>query len=168
MTKMNPEVSEEVNIATPNENTSNQDLNTILSRLDNLETENKSLKDQVEKRNPIADGKKFYEWPRHYSFKLWSWMPVLDYKSKKKDSSRDYVYKNQYGEYVQNQILELTLLKIDGKTKTENVIITEFWDGFTRSDKMECKVESNGSSPTGYVFDTKEFWEFTVDPKVIN
>ena len=163
MTKMQPKTSEQK----ASEN-SNQQLDAILKRLESLESENKELKDQIAPVNTIKDGKKFYEGPRHYSFKLWGWKPVLNYTSKKKDPTRDYVYKNQYGEYVENQILELTLLWNEGKTETQEVIVTQFNDGFIRSDKMEAKVESDGVNPTAYVFNTAEFWEFSVDPRIIN
>lgn len=166
MTKITPSTEESTEVASPQ--TINPNIDKILQRLDNLESENKSLQDKLDTKNTLSDGKKRYEWPRHYSFKLWAGLPVLDYVSEKKDPSRELVYKNQYGEYTENQLVKLTLLKLDGKTESRKVLITSFNDWFSRSEKMEAKVESDGSKVTAFEFNTKEFWKFKVNYKVIN
>jgi len=138
MAKMNEEVltSGAVNTVAPNA------MDKILARLENLESENKALKEKSE--NMFTKAKKKYEGPRHYSYKLWSNVPVLSYISIKKDGAKDLLFKNQYGEYVSNHLLELTLA--DGKTI--KVDVNEFNNSYQRSDKMPAEVLSDGSNPT--------------------
>jgi len=163
MAKMNPKETSKTSPKNENVN-----LDGILERLESLESENKALKEKVDPENAIKKGRQKYEWPRKYSYKLWWGKPVLDYKSVRKDPTRDYVYKNQFWEYIDNQLMELTLLCEDGKTEKCEVIVTQFNDGFTRSEKLEAKVESDWMNTTWYVFDTKDFWTFKVDPRIIN
>jgi len=173
MTKMTPKTdniqkdAEAIQDSTPI-NKENPNLDKILERLDNLESENQELREQVKPENAFKKGKERYKWPRHYSFKLWGGKPVLDYTSEKKDPTRDLVYKNQYGEFTENQLLNLTLLKEEWKTESKKVLVTAFNDWFNRSDKMEAKIESNWDEVISYTFDTKEFWKFTIQPKVVN
>jgi len=145
-----------------NEEKSTQDLTKILERIEKLEQENKELR---EKDIPnVVKWREHYKWPRTYSYKLWWWVPVLDYISEKKDKTRDFVYKNIHWEFTENQLLVLKL----ANWKEEKVLCTSFNDWFERSDKLECKVESNWSEITGFIFTTKEFGEFKVSPKCIN
>ena len=165
---MTPKTETTQKVAEAPQNPDNQNLDGILDRLNKLETENKELKEQVSPENAFKKGKEKYKGPRHYSFKLWGWQPVLDYVSEKKDPTRDFVYKNQYWEFTENQLMKLTLLKEDGSTDTKKVLSTAFNDWFIRSDKMEAKIESNGDEVLSYTFTTSEFWEFTIQPKVVN
>ena len=149
----------------PNEN---QGLDAILDRLNKLESENIELKEKVNPENAFKKGKERYKWPRHYSFKLWGGKPVLSYVSEKQEPERDLVYKNQYGEYTENQLMNLTLLTKDWKTENQKVLVTSFNDGFNRSEKMPAEVKTDGEKAVSYTFDTKDHWKFTVDYKIIN
>ena len=164
MAKMTPTPSKEVESNTADSTTLNQ----ILERMDILESENAELKKNANPENAFTKWKKRYEWPRHYSFKLWGGKPVLNYVSEKQDPTRDLVFKNQFGEYTENQLMNLTLLAKDGKTENMKVLVTTFNDWFERSEKMPAEVKSDGVNTISYTFKTKEFWEFTVDPRIIN
>jgi len=149
-------------------NKENPSLDKVLARLDKLESENQELREKVNPENTFKKGKERYDWPLHYSFKLWGGKPVLDYVSEKKDPTRDFVYKNQYGEFTENQLMKLTLLKEDWLTDTKKVLVTAFNDWFSRSDKMEAKVEKKKKKVLSYTFTTEEYWTFTIQPKVVN
>ena len=138
------------------------DLSEILRRLDVVEKENAELKAKSE--NPIKNAKDRYEWPRHYSYKMWAWVPVCSYVSKRKDASKDLLYKDYKGNYISNHILELTMA--DGK-KLE-VEVNEFNWAFTRSPKMPCEVKSDWMNVTWYVFNDDKLGTFTVMPNMIN
>ena len=142
--------------------TENKDLSTILERLDRLEKENAELKET--KENPFTKAKKKYEWPRHYSYKIWAWVPVLGYVSKRKDPSKDLAYKNQFWELQSNHYLVLSL----ANWKTEEVEVNEFNSSCVRSEKLPAKVVTNEDGSTCYWFKTKEFWEFIVNQNIIN
>jgi len=158
MAKINSEIGENQN-ATP-------DMSAILSRLENIEAENKKLTEKLsEKDNMFKKGKEKYKWPRLYNYKMWGWIPVLSYESVKKDTTKDWIYKNQYWEYTSNHYLKLTLANKKDPLKVE---VNEFNSAVTRSDKLECEVLSDGVSPTWYKFNTTDFWEFTVNPNIIN
>jgi hypothetical protein len=133
--------------------------------LNNLEAENKELKGKLE--SPAKKWKERYDWPLHYSYKLWGGCPVLDYVTIKKDPTRGLVFKNQYGEYTENQILKLTVLWAKWPEEVE-ALIYDFNNSHERSEKMPAKVETDWVSPLSFTFDTVEFWEFTVKTKVIN
>ena len=108
--------------------------------------------------------KKKYEWPRNYSYKMWSWIPVLGYVSKRKDSSKDLAYKNQFWELQSNHYLVLSL----ANWKTEEAEVNEFNSSCVRSEKLPAKVVTNEDGSTCYWFKTKEFWEFIVNQNIIN
>lgn len=138
------------------------DQSQLMQTLQSMQEEINRLKE--EKENPHAQAKKRYEWPRHYSYKMWWGVPVLSYKTVKKDESRDLTYKNQHWVMVNNHYLQLELAKWDPVT----VDVNDFNTGFTRSEKLPCEVKSDWSNVTGYTFKTKQFWEFTVLPQMIN
>ncbi len=169
MVKMNPQTGNAENTQESQPKENNQDLGKILERLNKLESENVELKEKLEPENAFKKGKERYKWPRHYSFKLWGGKPVLSYVSERKDPTRDLVYKNQYGEYTENQLMNLTLLTKDGKTENQKVLVTTFNDGFERSEKMVADVKKDyDDKPISFKFETEEYWTFTVDYKIIN
>jgi len=138
------------------------DLGWILARLESLEAENKALKEKSE--NMFEKAKKKYDWPRKYNYKTWDGVPVLSYVSKRKDTTKDLLFKNQYGEYVSNHLLELTL----ANDKTVKVEVNEFNNSCWKSEKLFADVISDGSNVIWYKFKTDDFWEITVMPSIIN
>lgn len=138
-------------------------LQSILERLDTLEKENEELKKG--QLNVFTEGKKFYEWPRDYSYKMWWGVPVLAYKSFRKDATKDLVYQNQYGAWVSNHYLELTLAN---KKKVE-VEVNEFNKHYTTSEKMRAeKTTDNRGNVLGYEFEVEPRWKFIVATNLLN
>ena len=142
------------------------DLSAIFDRLDKLEKENAELKWE----DQSADKKARYLWPRLFSYKMWTWIPVLTYVSKKKDSKRWFTYRNANDVYVNNQDLVLEL----ADWSKEQVDVNEFGDSFERSDKMEA-LDENGNtimlwmSPLSYTFkDVEWYCDITVLSNSIN
>ena len=138
------------------------DLSAILARLERLEKENAELKET--KENPFTKAKKIYEWPRHYSYKMWAGVPVLGYTSKRKDPSKDLAFKNQFWELQSNHYLVLQL----ANWETEEVEVNEFNASFARSDKLPAKVVTNEDGSICYWFKEAEHWEFLVNNNIIN
>lgn len=140
------------------------DLTSVLARLDSLESENKLLKSQVNPENMFKKAKERYEWPRNYSYKLWGDVPVLSYKSIKKDSTKDFTYKNHLWVLTNNQFLILSLA--DGKTV--EVDVHEFNNNFSRSEKLPAEPITDGVTVTGYKYKDSTYGEFIVSAKLIN
>ena len=61
----------------------------------------------------LTQEKKFYDGQLAVSYKMWDGIPVLSYRSERKDSARPLRYKLPNGEYVDNHYVVLTLA--DGK-----------------------------------------------------
>ena len=138
-------------------------LQSILQRLDTLEKENEELKKG--QLNVFTEGKKFYEWPRNYSYKMWWGVPVLAYKSFRKDATKDLVYQNQYGAWVSNHYLKLTL----ADKKEVEVEVNEFNKHYTTSDKMRAeKATDNRGNVLGYEFEVEPRWKFIVATNILN
>ena len=140
------------------------DLTSVLARLDSLENENKLLKSQVNPENMFKKAKERYEWPRNYSYKLWGDIPVLSYKSIKKDQTKDYSYKNHLWVLTNNQFLELTLAN---DTKVE-VDVHEFNNNFSRSEKLPADPITDWVTVTGYKYKDSTYGDFIVSAKLIN
>ena len=156
MTKTNSTESIEDKV----EQTSNQDmkLSQILDRLSKLEEENTQLK----KKEPV-DPKKKYDWPSSYSYKLWGWIPVCDYTSKKKDETRSLSYENVKGEVVDNHIMELKL----ADWTTIKTLMTEFHKGYTKTEQ-EFPIEVRTKDWQTYYKFKKDWKEFEISKKIIN
>lgn len=138
-------------------------LENILQRMDKLERENEELKKG--QLNVFTEGKKFYDGPRNYSYKMWWGVPVLAYKSFRKDLTKDLVYQNQYGAWVSNHYLKLTLAN---KEEVE-VEVNEFNKHYTTSEKMHAeKATDNRGNILGYEFDTEEWGKFIVATNLLN
>ncbi len=144
--------------------TPNVDLTSVLERLDSLEAENIKLKAQVNPENKFKNAKEKYEWPRNYSYKLWGDVPVLSYKSIKKDKTKDFTYKNHLWVLVNNHYLDLLLA--DGK-KIE-VDMLEFNLNCKQSEKFVAEPISDWVTVTGYKFIDSTYWEFIVSKSLIN
>lgn len=71
---------------------------------------------------------------------MWAGVPVLNYTSKRKDKSKDLLYKNSAGVYVSNHFLDLELAD-GGKVSVE---VNEFNGSKTKSELQECKVIYEG------------------------
>ena len=142
----------------------NVDLTSVLERLDRLETENKQLKSQVNPENKFKKAKEKYEWPRNYSYKLWGGVPVLSYKSIRKDATKDFTYKNHLWVLINNHFLDLTL----ANEETVQVDIHEFNLNRTLSEKLPAELITDWVTVTGYKFKDSEFGEFIVHTSLIN
>lgn len=147
-------------LATPQ----NVDLTSVLERLDSLEAENTKLKAQVNPENKFKTGKEKYEWPRNYSYKLWGEVPVLSYKSIKKDKTKDFTYKNHLWVLVNNHYLDL-LLADDSKIEVD---MLEFNLNCKQSEKFTAEPISDWVTVTGYKFNDPKYWEFIVSKSLIN
>lgn len=90
-------------------------------------------------------------------------MPILSYVSRKKDASKDYTYKNHKGEYINNQMVQLTLA--NGETPEIEVLDLANCEN---SPKQRCAVTVKASGEKVYVFSHPEFGEFEVLSNVIN
>lgn len=141
-------------------------LNDIVERLNKVESENQELRKKNEPS--VKSEKETYKWPKLFNYKMWDWIPVLDYESTKLDTARPLVVRGQNGEYQSNHILRLTL----ADWNVQNVDVNEFNAYFERSEKLEPKRidRENDEEWTiiGYVFEHPRYWEFTVTPKMIN
>jgi len=147
-------------LATPQ----NVDLTSVLERLDSLEAENTKLKAQVNPENKFKTAKEKYEWPRNYSYKLWGEVPVLSYKSIKKDKTKDFTYKNHLWVLVNNHYLDL-LLADDSKIEVD---MLEFNLNCKLSEKLPAEPISDWVTVTGYKFNDNKYWEFIVSKSLIN
>lgn len=143
-----------------------EEMRRIYERLDRLEKENDELKrNQEGVANVFVDWKKFYEWPRKFSYKLWWWRPVLSYKSFKKDPTKDLVYKDKFWQRTSNHYLKLQLLW-DEEVEVE---VNEFNKYYVNSEKMFAeKCTDNRWHLLWYEFDTEEFGKFIVAENIIN
>ena len=148
----------------PEQATPNLDLTSILERIDSLEAENQKLKAQVNPENKFSKSKEKYQWPWNYSFKLWWEVPVLSYKSVKKDKTKDFTYKNHLSVLVNNHFLELSLAD---ESKIE-VDMLEFGLNCRQSEKLPAEVITDWVTTTGYKFNVKPYWEFIVSASLIN
>ena len=142
----------------------NVDLTSVLVRLDSLEAENQKLKAQVNPENKFSKAKEKYQWPWNYSYKLWWEVPVLSYKSFKKDKTKDFTYKNHLWILTNNHYLELTL----ADNTTAEVDVNEFNLNCQKSEKLPAEQISDGVTVTGYKFKDSQYWEFIVSSKIIN
>lgn len=142
----------------------NVDLTSVLARLDSLEAENQKLKAQVNPENKFSKAKEKYQWPWNYSYKLWGEVPVLSYKSIKKDKTKDFTYKNHLWVLINNHFLALTL----ADEKTIEVDVNEFNLNCQKSEKLPAEPISDGVTVTGYKFKDSQYWEFIVSKSLIN
>lgn len=149
---------------TPEQAINNVDLTSVLARLDALETENQKLKSQVNPENKFAKAKEKYQWPWNYSFKLWGEVPVLSYKSIRKDKTKDFTYKNHLWVLTNNHFLEMTLAD---KTTVE-VDINEFNLNRSISEKLPAQPITDWVTVTGYEFNVSPYGKFIVSSSLIN
>jgi len=99
-------------------------------------------------------------------------VPILSYVSKKKDPSRDFIFKNNHNVWESNHYVVAQLA--DG----EEVEIEQgvFSNSFTRSDKLPAKDQNGNSIDTDsklskletLTFDHSEYGEITVLYSAIN
>lgn len=139
------------------------EMKAILERLDRLEKENNELREG--KMNVFVSWKEVYDWPREYSYKLWWGIPVLSYKSFKKDPTKDLMYKDQFGQWKSNHYLRLTL----ANEKEVEVEVNEFNRDYERGEKMRAeKCTDNRGNLLGYEFDTPDWWKIIIAENMIN
>lgn len=148
--------------AEPQKEPAQQDLNKLLKRLEEQEKRLQEL--EKGESNIFKDAKEKYKWPRNYKFTMWWWVPVLSYESFRKDPTKDFVYKNQYGTYESNHYLKLTL----ANGKTEEVEVNIFNRDKSKTDPMPCKIQTNEDWEQVYIFSTEDYGQITVLSKIIN
>lgn len=145
-----------------------------------MKNEIKQLKEQ-DTPSANSDKKAHYVWPAFMNYKLWDGVPVLDYKSVKKDSTKALAYRAVTGELVDNHLVELTLKDVELK---KPILLYDFNMWYERSEKMKVgAILDDGTEIkelqipkhvplfkdiVSYVFQDKEFGELKVSPKIIN
>lgn len=139
------------------------EMKAILERLERLERENNELREG--KMNVFVSWREVYDWPREYSYKLWWGIPVLSYKSFKKDPTKDLMFKDQFWQWKSNHYLKLTL----ANEKEVEVEVNEFNRDYERSEKMRAeKCTDNRWHLLGYEFETEDRWKIIVAENMIN
>lgn len=150
----------------------NTDLSLILQRLDEQDALIREQADKIKELSIDTDENlknQRYSWPRKYSFKVFDGMPVLSYKSFKKDTTRDWKYKTIQWQEIINHYLKLLCWDFEWDKEVEREISFDiFNEWFNYSEKMFCEVISNWTDVEWYKFKTKDFWIFTVKPNSIN
>ena len=166
MAKMNAVVTTPKVENKAEEPTKNYDMEAILDRINKLEKENEELRAwKMDVNNPFKEGRRVYDWPRAYCYKMWGWVPVIWFTSFRKDPTKDLVYKNQWGTWESNHYLKLQLA--DGNEV--EVEVNEFNRDYQLSDKIiaEPRTDNKGNL-LGYAFQSDEYGEFIVAPNIIN
>lgn len=137
-----------------------------------MKSEIESLKAKTD--TTPKDPKARYEWPRKYRYQMWWWVPVLSYVSKKKDSTKDLLYKVSLSggrsDYIDNHVLELTLAEQtkSGDYKTIEVPASDYNRDHEKGEPMEAQVISDWKTTTGIIFTTDKYGIFTISPSVLN
>lgn len=129
----------------------------ILEKLERQEAELKALKNQRPQIS-MKDAREKYAWPRHYAFSLRGGVPVVAWESFRKDSTKDFEFKNIYWQYETNHYMKLKL------ANGEEVEVTNynFLRDRQKSDPMPCKVTTDEKWNTTYEFDTESYGKVTV------
>lgn len=140
------------------------DLTSVLARLDSIEAENQRLKAQLSPENKHTKWKEKYTWPWNYSYKLWWDVPVLSYKSFRKDKTKDFSYKNHLWVLINNHFLELLL----ADNTTVEVDVNEFNLNRSVSEKLPAEVITDWVTVTGYKFNDPTHGQFIVSASLIN
>ena len=134
----------------------NAQIEALMARIAKLEEENSN------KDTKLKNPKEKYKWPRTYSYKLWNWIPICDYVSKKKEYSRDYAYQNEKWVTIDNHLLVLKL----ANGKEVETLVTEFHKWYTKSEQIVPKKDK--SSEWYVVFVWEDNKEFKVYTKILN
>lgn len=141
----------------------------VLEEIAKLKSENELLKDKMV--HPAIKWREINNDNKKFSYKMRWGIPVLSYVSKRKDPSKDFVFKNQFWQYDDtNHILVLSL----ADWTTQEVQITEFNRDFTRSEKMTALDQhwefiTNDSLKLVKTFTFTDLWmTFTLLPNAIN
>ena len=142
----------------------NVDLTSVLARLEEQDKLIAKLTSQVNPENKFSKAKDKYQWPWNYSYKLWGEVPVLSYKSIKKDKTKDFTYKNHLWVLTNNHFLALTL----ADEKTIEVDVNEFNLNCQKSEKLPAEPITDGVTVTGYKYKDSTYGEFIVSAKLIN
>lgn len=136
----------------------------VMNMLQNMYQEIQELKSKTEnKPHMMTKAREIYAWPWEYKYKLYWEIPVLSFKSKKIDKTKDYHYKNLKWEYMSNHILEISLA--DGTTVDVDVI--DFNRSITYSNLQQCEVIKDERG-TVYVFNHPQYGSIEVLSSVIN
>jgi len=142
-----------------------EELEKVKSNYDKLKKDFAKLTETTEKKDPRNQ----HKWPWAYSYKTWDGVPILDYKSKKIDTTKDLHYKAPNWQYVSNHLLVLSL----ADWETVEIEITEFNKAHWRSEKIIVKGsdlirDEDTDDVVWYRFKDDTHWEFIVTKKAIN
>lgn len=114
-------------------------------------------------KNDVADPKAKYEGPRKYSYSIYAGLPVCSMESFKKDKRYQLVFRNEYGQWVSNQMVRLILS--DGKTI--EAPYDDYMANKETSEKVFVKNIEGKGEDAKYVFEV-DGETFSVDKNVIN
>lgn len=164
-----------------NEVSTNSTETSLMTMVMDLKRELQELKSKDKPASNVKDKKVHYKWPLAFSYKLWDWEPVLDYTSVKKESTRPLVFRSASWDLIDNHNVELTTTSWVLK---KPVLLYDFTMWFERSEKMPAwailkdgteiklleipKHVSLFEDIERFVFDTEEFGQIKVSPKIIN
>lgn len=136
----------------------------LLEQVKALTQEMKQLKDSDNKAQMFVDARKINDDPKQYKYKLWGWVPVLSAKSKKKDTTKPYMYFTAKWEQITNQLVSLSLA--DGSEVDADV--NEFGQFHESSELQVATVKTIPNGEKSYIFNTAEYGEIEVLSSVIN
>lgn len=169
MAKINETVKQEVN--------NNDIVQTLLAKIESLEAKQQQLEKKVseEEKTTFEAAKERNVQPKEYRYKLWWWVPVLNFTTKRKDPTKDLVYEVWWVAYNNH----LLVLELEWGKKLE-VDAIDFWKSHTWS-KMQVALDANTrkpivpndkwlitSVPQEYIFTTPEWNEILVNVNAIN
>ena len=132
-------------------------IQTLLKRIEELEAKDK-VRDENDPMSIASMKDKHYTWPSKYAVSLRGWIPVLAWESFRKDPTKDFEFKNQFGQYETNHYMRLMLA--DG-TQVE-VTNYNFLRDRSKTEPMFCKEVKDESWKTTYVFDTGTYGQLTI------
>lgn len=136
-------------------------LKAILERMERQDAEIAHLKLKNE------DGfikKEKYKWPRSYKISLWGGIPVISWKSTRKDPTKDFVYKNENGVYISNHYLDLSL----ANGEVVSVEVNTFDRDRQKTDPLPCTIQTDETGETAYIFNTPDYWKISLLSSFIN
>lgn len=128
-----------------------------------------------------AKAKERFSWNLQFRYKTWDWIPVLDYKSVKKDSTKPFRWKNGAWDEVDNHYLEIETAEW---TVKKLVLLYDFWIAIKWWEPQEAgailkdwtvlqtvqvpKHKALLSEIERFLFDTEEYWQIKVSINAVN
>lgn len=127
----------------------------------------------------VKKSKERYQWPLKASYWMRAWVPVVSYKSVKKEEAFDWLYKDGDGKWIDNHYVEPEL--VTGE-KVKRVLRNAFDTSIKKSELMEFDIiDERGNTIKNatakdlmnrqiayYVFHTEQYGEIKVLPNCVN